>query len=65
MVCRSLMSSIHLLQVAVKACRFSFTIEGDARNKSTKVIICVTTKYALNCLVDAPPRARNLEETTT
>ena len=35
---------VHLLQVAVKALRFSFTIEKDAGNKSIKVILCVTTK---------------------
>jgi hypothetical protein len=40
----SLLSSIHLFQVAVKAFRFSFATEGGAGNKSIKVIICVATK---------------------
>ena len=64
MVYSSLLPCIHLLQVAVKAFRFSFTIKGDVGDKSIKVIICVTTKkYILNCLLDAPSRAWNLEAT--
>ena len=43
----SLLSSIHIFQVAVKAFRFRFSIEGDADKRSIKVTICVTTKSVL------------------
>ena len=37
MVYCSLLPLIYLLQVAVKALRFGFTMEDDASNRSTKV----------------------------
>jgi hypothetical protein len=51
-------------QVAVKAFRFRFAIDGDSNDRSAKVTHHVhNQKYDLSFLVDAPSRARNLEET--
>ena len=53
------------LKVAVKAFRFSFTLDDDMGNRSHKVFIrYVTTDICLLiCPTDAPPRTGNLEET--
>lgn len=52
-------------QVAVKAFRFRFTLEGEGADNSAKVIasIRLTIKISLSCLADFSEKTRNMEDT--
>lgn len=55
---------VYLSQVAVKAFRFTFAINGVAGVRSVKVArLTHNQKCSLNCFVDASSGARNLEKT--